>query len=290
MFSAGLFFMVFAFFFFLITQVRGHSTVPSAGPPSPRRETCFATSNCTPGRSLSNVPCAATPAVDATLWAATCAHILVPASHTLAHSVTCEADMHWYLMHLCTVSCWLVSHSFMLVSHSLWIWTHEVCWACMAFPVTPCHALGYTHYMWHLTHLPLETCSFTFSSRVLPADTLHILQYAHHQFCMKPLKEIILAVPFRCCWCFICWWLPETSAHSREAIQVQPLQSQLQTAQLARRAQRAVPYVHSEQRYHWERWADSAHSSLSDTQHLWNSEMSSQDTLHTCTYNWCNVM
>lgn len=82
-------------------QVRGHSTAPSAEPPSHRRETCFATSNCTPGRSLSNAPCAATPAVDVTLWAATCAPILVPASHTHAQSLTCEADIHWYCLHLC---------------------------------------------------------------------------------------------------------------------------------------------------------------------------------------------
>lgn len=80
--------------FFSLIQARGHSTALSAGPPSPRRETCFATSNCTPGRSLSNAPCAATPAVDVTLWAGTCAHILVPASNIHTHSLTCELILY----------------------------------------------------------------------------------------------------------------------------------------------------------------------------------------------------
>lgn len=95
---------------FFLPQVRGHSTALSVGPPSPRRETCFATSNFIPGRSLSNVPCAATPADDVTPWAGTCAPILVPASHTL----TCEADTvctcvqyhaGWFL----TPSCWFLT-------------------------------------------------------------------------------------------------------------------------------------------------------------------------------------
>lgn len=51
----------------------------------------------------------------------------------------------------------------------------NTCWACMALTVTLCHAPshGYTIRIWHLTHLLLETYSLTFSSRVLPADTLH---------------------------------------------------------------------------------------------------------------------
>lgn len=49
------------------------------------------------------------------------------------------------------------------------------------------------------------------------------------------------------------WFLIETPAHSGEALQVQPLQSQLQAAQLPGRAQREVPCVHSEQRPRRER-------------------------------------
>lgn len=52
--------------FFSSSQVRGHFTAISAERPSPRRETCSATSNCTPERSLSNAPCAAMPAVGVT--------------------------------------------------------------------------------------------------------------------------------------------------------------------------------------------------------------------------------
>lgn len=52
--------------------------------------------------------------------------------------------------------------------------------AVCAFPVTTCHALsyGYAHHIWRVTHFPLETYSFIFSSRVLP-------EYAYRQFCMK---------------------------------------------------------------------------------------------------------
>ncbi len=141
---------------FFATQARGHSTALSAGPPSPRRETCFATSNCTPGRSLSNAPCAATPAGDVTLWAATCAPILVPASHTLLHSLTREADMHWYCMHLCTVSGWLVSHSFMLVSHSFWIWT----WGLLSLHGFSSNTLPCTFIRLHTSHMT----SYSFTS------------------------------------------------------------------------------------------------------------------------------
>lgn len=76
---------------FFVSQVRGHSTALSVGPPSPRRETCFATSNCTPERSLSNARCAATPADDATPSAGTCAPILVAASHMHAFLITQRA-------------------------------------------------------------------------------------------------------------------------------------------------------------------------------------------------------
>lgn len=73
-------------------QARGHFTAPSVGPPSRRRETCFATSNCTLERNPSSAPCAATPAAAVTLSAGTCAPTLVPASHTCA-SLTPKADV-----------------------------------------------------------------------------------------------------------------------------------------------------------------------------------------------------
>lgn len=80
-----------------------------------------------------------------------------PATHSFIHShvklictdtvCTCvQCHVGWFL----TPLCW-----FLTPFES----EHEVCWACMTFPVTPCHALsyGYTHHIWHLTHLPLET-------------------------------------------------------------------------------------------------------------------------------------
>lgn len=45
------------------SQGKGRSTATSAGLPSPRRETSFVTSSCTPGRNPSSVPSAITPAV-----------------------------------------------------------------------------------------------------------------------------------------------------------------------------------------------------------------------------------
>lgn len=99
--------------FFFVSQVRGHSTALSVGPPSPRRETCFATSNCTPERSLSNARCAATPADDATLSAGTCAPILVAASHIhefLITQHTHTASTRSYIV--CTCEQCHVSYSF----------------------------------------------------------------------------------------------------------------------------------------------------------------------------------
>lgn len=155
-------------------QARGHSTALSVGPPSPRRETCFATSNCTPGRSLSNARCAATPVGDVTLWAGTCAPTLVPGSHT--HTRT-HTDKLWYCMHLRTVPCWLVSHSF-------WIWGllrlhgfSSNTLPCILIWLHTSHMISLLIHLWKLTH-----------SLSVHVFLLHGLQYAHHhQFCTKPL-------------------------------------------------------------------------------------------------------
>lgn len=163
-----------------LSQARGHSTALSAGPPSRKRETFFATSNCTPGRSLSNARCAAMPAVDAMPWAGTCAPILVRGSHIHSHVKL--------ILYAPVYSIVLVGFSLLHVGFSLLL-NLNTCPACMAFPVTTCHALGLWLHIWHLTHFSLETYSFTFSSRVLPADTLHGHEYAHHQFCMKPQTQ-----------------------------------------------------------------------------------------------------
>lgn len=171
--------------------------------------------------------------------------------HT-CNSLTCVADVHWYCMHLCTVSVWLVPHSF-------WIWIHaEPAWRFQQHPAMHSHTVTHTTYdmlltcPWKLTH-SLSVHVFYLQTRCTVSN-MHIINF----FCMKPLKEIIVIVPVRC---FMCCWLTETPACSREAVQVQPLQSQLQAAQLPRRAQREVPCVHAEQRSRWERWA----SSLCDT-------------------------
>lgn len=108
---AGLFFTIC--FFFFLPQVRGHSTALSAGPPSHRRETCFATSNCTLGRNLSNARCAATLAAAVTPWAGTCAPTLVPASHThtwswyalILYAPVLQYHVGWFL----TPWCWFLT-------------------------------------------------------------------------------------------------------------------------------------------------------------------------------------
>ena len=186
---------------FCLSQVRDHSTAVSVGPPLPRRETCFATSNCTLGRSLSNAPCAATPAVDVTLWAGTCAPILVPASHIHTQSFTREADTHWYHMRRCTVSCWLVSHSFRLFSH-FFLSLHT--WGLLSLhgsSSNTCHALIQLHTS-HMTSYSFTSGNllihfqFTcFTCRHSAVSYMHIISFVWNHV----LKEIILIVLFRCC-------------------------------------------------------------------------------------------
>lgn len=61
-----------------LSQVTGLSSATSAASHSPRRETCCDTSNCTPARSPSNAPSAATPAGAVTPSPVTCALTPVP--------------------------------------------------------------------------------------------------------------------------------------------------------------------------------------------------------------------
>lgn len=97
-----------------------------------------------------------------------------------AHPLWYQPATHVQFTHMCSW-CALILYapvySISLVGFSLLL-NLNTCWACVAFPATPCHALSYsyTHNTWHVTHLPMETYSFTFSSRVLPADMLHGLQ------------------------------------------------------------------------------------------------------------------
>lgn len=60
-----------------LLQVKGPSTATSAAPPSPRRETCCATSSCILGRSLSNVPSVTTLAAGGMRSPATSVHTRV---------------------------------------------------------------------------------------------------------------------------------------------------------------------------------------------------------------------
>lgn len=172
-------------------QARGHSTALSVGPPSPRRETCFATSNCTPGRSLSNARCAATPAGDVTLWAGTCAPTLVPGSHTHTHTLT--------LISSDTV-CTCVQY------HAGWFLTpfeSEVCWGYMAFPVTPCHAFsyGYTHHIWLAYSFTSGNLliHFQFTCFSCTASNMHtIISFVRN----RVLNEVMLASCRWCVWVF----------------------------------------------------------------------------------------
>lgn len=77
-------------------------------------------------------------------------------------------------------------------------------------------------------------------------------------FLLKCYKMLSSNMGFRWVFHVFCFFF----VHSREAVQVQPLQSQLQAAELPRRAQREVPCIHPEQRFRWERWA-----SCLNTQH-----------------------
>lgn len=61
----------------LLLQVKGRSTATSVVPPSPRRGTCCATSSCTRGRSLSNVPSVTMLAAGVTRSPATSVHTRV---------------------------------------------------------------------------------------------------------------------------------------------------------------------------------------------------------------------